>query len=408
MSVYDDALKLHKEHRGKIAVVSKVPLRDRADLSVAYTPGVAEPCRVIHKDPEQLDVYTSRWNMVAVVSDGSAVLGLGNIGARAAMPVMEGKAVLFKELGGVDAFPICLETQDPDEIIRTVRLLEPSFGGVNLEDIAAPNCFYIEQELKKICGIPIFHDDQHGTAIVVSAGLMNAAKLTDRKLSDLNIVINGAGAAGIAVARLLFSLGVGDITMCDSKGCITLDRDDLNPAKREMATLGNKQKKEGPLPKVMKGANVFIGVSKANLVDVEMVRSMDKDAIIFAMANPDPEVLPDVAKEGGAKIVCTGRSDYPNQVNNVMGFPGIFRGALDVRATDINDQMKLAAARALAALVGDDLREDYVLPNALDPRIVPAVAAATAEAAIASGVARVKMSGEQVAQHTRELVSRLH
>ncbi|MCL4534516.1 MAG: NAD-dependent malic enzyme [Bacteroidetes bacterium] len=406
MGLKEDALRLHREARGKIEVHSKVPLNGPADLSLAYTPGVAEACREIARDPELLDTYTSRWNLVAVVSDGSAVLGLGNIGAKAAMPVMEGKSILFKILGGVDAFPICLGTQDQEEIVRTVELLQPTFGGINLEDIAAPKCWYVENELKKRCNIPIFHDDQHGTAVVVSAAIINAAKVTGRKMADLLVVINGAGAAGVAVAKLLLSMGVGDLILCDSRGIIHKDRPDLNPGKREMAEISNRANKKGTLADALKGFNTFIGVSAPNVVTTDMVKTMGKDAILFAMANPDPEILPDAAKAGGAKVVGTGRSDFPNQVNNVSGFPGIFRGALDARATDINEPMKIAAANALANLVGDELSVNKVLPAPLDPRIVPALAAAVAVAAVDSGVARVKITAEEAAASARKLTGR--
>ncbi len=406
MGLKEDALRLHREARGKIEVRSKVPLRGKEDLSLAYTPGVAEACREIARDPETLDIYTSHWNMVAVVSDGSAVLGLGNIGAKAAMPVMEGKSVLFKVLGGVDAFPICVQTQDQEEIVRIVENLVPTFGGINLEDISAPKCWYVENELKKRTNIPIFHDDQHGTAVVVSSAIINSAKVTNRKMSDLSVVVNGAGAAGVAVAKLLLNMGVGDLILCDSRGIVHKDRPDLNPGKREMAEITNKANKKGSLADALKGFNTFIGVSAPNTVTTDMVKTMGKDAIIFAMANPDPEILPDAAKAGGAKVIGTGRSDFPNQVNNVAGFPGIFRGALDARATDINEPMKIAAANALANLIGDELSVDKVLPAPLDPRIVPAVAAAVAVAAVDSGVARVKITAEQAAESARKLTGR--
>lgn len=406
MGLKEDALRLHREARGKIEVCSKVPLNGPADLSLAYTPGVAEACREIVRDPENLDIYTSRWNMVAVVSDGSAVLGLGNIGAKAAMPVMEGKSILFKILGGVDAFPICLATQDQEEIVRTVELLQPTFGGINLEDISAPKCWYVENELKKRCSIPVFHDDQHGTAVVVGAAIINSAKVTGRKMSDLTVVVNGSGAAGVAVAKLLLSLGVADLILCDSRGIIHKDRPDLNPGKQEMAEVTNKANKKGTLADALKGSNTFIGVSGPNLVTTDMVKTMGKDAILFAMANPDPEILPDAAKAGGAKVIGTGRSDFPNQVNNVAGFPGIFRGALDARATDINEAMKIAAANALANLVSNELSVDKVLPAPLDPRIVPALAAAVAVAAVDSGVARVKITAEEAAASARKLTGR--
>ncbi|MEW8959466.1 MAG: NADP-dependent malic enzyme [Moorella sp. (in: firmicutes)] len=404
MNTQERALQLHKEWQGKIEVKGRAPARDAVDLSLAYTPGVAEPCKEIHKDPKLVDVYTRRWNLVAVVSDGSAVLGLGNIGARAAMPVMEGKSLLFKTFAGVDAFPICIDSQDVDEIVRTVQLLTPTFGGVNLEDIAAPRCFEIERRLKETTDIPIFHDDQHGTAVVVLAGIINACKVTKRELGDLKVVINGAGAAGIASAKLLLSVGVKDVILCDSKGIISSKRQDLNTEKQEMLKITNKEDRSGTLADAMVGANCFIGLSVKDAVTQDMVRSMGKDAILFAMANPIPEIYPDKAKEAGAAVVGTGRSDFPNQVNNVLGFPGIFRGALDVKASDINDAMKIAAAHALADLVGERLSAEFVLPEAFDMRVAPAVAAAVAKAAMESGVAREPKDPEWVKKHTEELI----
>lgn len=404
MKTQEKSLKLHEEWAGKIEIKSRVPVTDATDLALAYTPGVAEPCREIAKNPELLDVYTRRWNQVAVVSDGSAVLGLGNIGGRAAMPVMEGKSVLFKAFGGVDAFPICLDTQDPDEIVRIVQALAATFGGVNLEDIKAPQCFYIERKLKKTMDIPIFHDDQHGTAVVVLSGVINACKITDRGLEDLHVVVNGAGAAGIACAKLMLDAGVKDLILCDSKGIVCSERDDLNEEKREMLQRTNKEDRCGSLADAMEGANLFLGVSVKDAVTPQMVQSMQKDPIIIAMANPDPEILPEEAKKAGAAVVGTGRSDFENQVNNVLGFPGIFRGALDVKATDINEAMKLASAHALAESVGDRLARDFVIPEAFDERVAPSVAAAVAKAAIESGIARDEKDPEWVRQHTIDLV----
>lgn len=405
MSVRERALELHAKHRGKIEVISKVPLKTVEDLSLAYTPGVAEPCKEIHRDQELVYEYTARGNMVAVVTDGTAVLGLGNIGPEAAYPVMEGKALLFKNFAGVDAFPICLATTDVDKIVETVKLLAPTFGGINLEDIAAPNCFEIERRLKEELDIPVFHDDQHGTAVVATAALINAIKIVNKKLSDLKIVINGAGAAGIAITKLLLSLGVGEIILCDRQGAIYEGRvAGMNPAKEEIARVTNRDRLQGSLADVIKGADVFMGVSGPNMVTKEMVASM-KEPIIMAMANPVPEIMPADAAEAGARVVCTGRSDFPNQVNNVLAFPGIFRGALDVRARDINDEMKLAAAYAIAGLIPEaELRPDYVIPSALDERVAPAVAKAVAKAAQDSGVARLSVDPEWVAARTRQLL----
>ncbi len=392
MSLREDALKLHRDNRGKLEVVGKVEVKDRAGLSLAYTPGVAEPCKDIAEDPEKVYEYTVKGNMVAVVTDGTAVLGLGNIGPAAALPVMEGKALLFKSFADVDAFPICLNTTDVDKIVEIVSMLEPTFGGVNLEDIAAPACFEIEKKLKERMSIPIFHDDQHGTAVIVLAALLNALKITGKKLADISIVINGAGAAGIAIAKIMLSAGVENIIICDRRGIIYQGRPEgMNWAKEEIAAVTNKENKMGSLADALVGADVFIGVSTANVVTPEMVESMNKDPIIFALANPVPEIDPKVAKEAGARVVGTGRSDYPNQINNVLAFPGIFRGALDVRATDINEEMKLAAARALAEIIPEEeLSADYIIPKPFDPRVAPAVARAVAEAARESGVARVK------------------
>ncbi|MFC0522346.1 NADP-dependent malic enzyme [Pontibacillus salicampi] len=396
---------MHRVHKGKLATHSKVPVRNKEDLSLAYSPGVAEPCKEIYEHKETVYDYTMKGNMVAVVSDGSAVLGLGNIGAEASLPVMEGKAALFKSFAGVDAFPICLSTNDIDEIVNTVKLMEPTFGGVNLEDIAAPNCFIIEDRLKKETSIPIFHDDQHGTAIVTVAALMNALKLSEKKWSDIKVVANGAGAAGIAIIKLLYHFGVRDIIMCDSKGAIFEGRSyGMNDVKDEIAQITNKDRQEGSMEEMLEGADVFIGVSVGGLLSKEMVHNMSDNPIIFAMANPEPEIMPSDAKDAGASVIGTGRSDFPNQVNNVLAFPGIFRGALDVRATRINEKMKIAAAEAIASLVGEEeLSADYVIPEPFDPRVAPAVAASVARAAMESGVARHHVDPEQVAEKTRQL-----
>ncbi|MDD4368031.1 MAG: NAD-dependent malic enzyme [Oscillospiraceae bacterium] len=384
------ALKKHEEWKGKIEVIAKAPVGTPEELSIAYTPGVAAPCLEIQKDVDLSYKYTRRWNLVAVVTDGSAVLGLGDIGPEAGMPVMEGKCALFKAFGDVDAFPLCVRTHDVDEIVRTVELLQGSFGGVNLEDISAPRCFEIEKRLKEVCDIPIFHDDQHGTAVVTMAAMLNALRLTGRKLDDISIVVNGAGAAAIAITKLLISRGLKDVVLCDRKGAIYEGRDGLNPAKEEMAKITNQKGKKGGLADVIKGADVFIGVSAPGVLTQDMVRTMAKDPIIFACANPTPEIFPDDAKAAGAAIVATGRSDFANQINNVLAFPGIFRGALDVRASDINDDMKIAAAEAIASLVSDaELRADYIMPAAFDKRVKDTVASAVAEAARKSGVARI-------------------
>ena len=386
----EKALLCHKEWNGKLETVAKSKVKTRADLAIAYPPGVAEPCKVIAEDKTAAYTYTWKANTVAVVSDGSAVLGLGNIGPYAAMPVMEGKCVLFKEFGGVDAIPLCVRSKDVDDIVNTVRLLAGSFGGVNLEDISAPRCFEIEKKLKECCDIPIFHDDQHGTAVITLAGVINALKLVGKKLDEVKIVTSGAGAAGIAIIRLLISMGLKNVIMTDRKGAIYEGRDGLNPIKEEMAKITNYNHEKGTLAEVIKGADIFIGVSAPGTLTPDMVRTMAKDPIIFACANPTPEIFPDEAKAAGAAVVSTGRSDYPNQVNNVLCFPGIFRGALDVRASDINDEMKVAAAYAIAGLVSDEeLNADYILPAAFDPRVKDAVAAAVAEAARKSGVARI-------------------
>ena len=389
MDYAKESLRLHGEWKGKIEMVTRVPVKTKDDLSLAYTPGVAQPCLEIQKDINKSYELTRRWNMAAVITDGSAVLGLGDIGPEAGMPVMEGKCVLFKAFGDVDAFPLCVKTKDVDEFVETVYNISGSFGGINLEDIAAPRCFEIERKLKEKCDIPIFHDDQHGTAVITLAGLTNALKVVGKKKEDVKVVTSGAGAAAIAITKLLLSAGFRDITMCDRKGAIYQGREGLNWIKTEMAEVTNLSRKAGTLADMLVGADVFIGVSAPNTVTTEMVKTMNKDAIIFACANPTPEIFPDAAKAGGARVISTGRSDYPNQINNVLAFPGIFRGAFDVRASDINEAMKVAAAEALAGLVGDELSEDYIIPAAFDPRVGPAVAKAVAEAARRSGVARL-------------------
>jgi malate dehydrogenase (oxaloacetate-decarboxylating) len=382
------ALKLHEENRGKISVVSKVKVENRDDLSTAYTPGVAEPCRKIHANENDVYRYTSKGNLIAVVSDGTAVLGLGDIGPKAAMPVMEGKAILFKTFAGIDAFPICLDTKNVDEIVNTVKYLAPTFGGINLEDISAPRCFEIESRLRKELDIPVFHDDQHGTAIVVAAGLLNAVKLVGKKIEDVNIVINGAGSAGISIAKLLLQFGVGDIVLVDKAGALAKGQDWMNPAQAAMAECTNCNNQTGALVDIIKGKDIFIGVSGPNVLTAEMVSTMAKDSIVFAMANPTPEIMPEEAKKGGARVVATGRSDYPNQINNVLVFPGIFRGALDVRAADITERMKIAAAKAIASIIADEeLTEDYIIPGAFDKRVVEVVAKAVAQEARAENIA---------------------
>nr|WP_300210349.1 NADP-dependent malic enzyme [uncultured Anaerostipes sp.] len=374
------ALQMHEENKGKIAIRSKVEVKTRDDLSTAYTPGVAEPCRKIRDNREDVYRYTAKGNLVAVVSDGTAVLGLGDIGPEAAMPVMEGKALLFKEFADIDAFPICLDTKDTEEIIETVKRIAPVFGGINLEDISAPRCFEIERRLKEELDIPVFHDDQHGTAIVVAAGLINALKCVGKKMEEANIVINGAGSAGISICRLLLQFGVGNIVLVDQKGALCPGEAWMNDAQKEMAEKTNKDRQTGLLPEIIKGKDVFIGVSAPNIVTAEMVSSMAEDPVIFAMANPTPEIMPEEAKKGGAKVVATGRSDFPNQINNVLVFPGIFRGALDARAGQITEAMKIAAAKAIAGIIGDDeLNEEYIIPGAFDERVCAAVAKAVAD-----------------------------
>ena len=391
MDYAKESLRLHGDWKGKIEVVTRVPVENKDDLSLAYTPGVAQPCLEIQKDINKSYELTRRWNMCLVVTDGSAVLGLGDIGPEAGMPVMEGKCVLFKAFGDVDAFPLCIKSHDVDEIVNTIYMISGSFGGVNLEDISAPRCFEIEKKLKEKCDIPIFHDDQHGTAVITLAGLTNALKVVGKKKEDVRIVMNGAGAAAISICRLLLKAGFKDVTLCDRKGAIYEGRTEgMNPVKEEMSKLTNLQKKQGSLAEMLVGADVFIGVSAPGAVTTEMVKTMNKDAIIFACANPIPEIFPDDAKAGGAKVISTGRSDFPNQINNVLAFPGIFRGAFDVRAKEINDEMKLAASEALANLIADEeLSPEYIIPKAFDKRVGPAVAKAVAEAAKATGVARI-------------------
>lgn len=408
MDIYEQALLFHKKYTGKIDVVSKVPTKGEHDLSLAYSPGVAEPCRRIAQDPDKLNTYTARGNMIAVVSDGSAVLGLGNIGARAALPVMEGKCVLFKNFGGVSAFPICIDSQDEEVIVNTVKLLEPSFAGINLEDISSPRCFNIEDRLKEETGMLTFHDDQHGTSIVTLAGIFNSLKLYSKKIEDIKIVINGAGAAGFSIVQLLDYLGVGDMIVCDSKGIISSSREDLNPFKQKIVEMTNRGRLEGGLEQALDGADVFIGVSVAGLLTPEMISSMKDRPIIFALANPEPEIKPELAKESGVEIIATGRSDYPNQVNNVLAFPGIFRGALDAKAKEINMKMKVAAGEAIAGIIADEMNTDYIIPKPFDSRVLPAVAVSVAGAAIDTGyapadtdLAWIKKKAETILQNNR-------
>jgi len=403
MALRDDALEFHRKSRGKIAIKSKVPCSTREDLSLAYTPGVAEPCREIENDPERIYDYTAKGNLVAVVTDGTAVLGLGDIGAAAAMPVMEGKAILFKEFADVDAFPICIDSRDASEIVKVTKRISPVFGGINLEDISAPRCFEIEDRLKRELDIPVFHDDQHGTAVVTGAAMINALKIVRKKFEDVAVVFSGAGAAGVAVSKFLMSFGVRDILLCDSKGIIHTGRSDLNPSKREMAKISNPKGKTGSLADALEGSDVFIGVSAPGIVTEEMVGSMTSEPIVFAMANPVPEIMPHLAKEAGARVVATGRSDFPNQVNNVLGFPGIFRGALDVRAPEINEEMKMAAARAIATLA-EPISEDRIIPSPFDRRVVPKVAVAVARAALESGVARLEVDPADVGRRAAERI----
>ena len=403
----EKALALHKEHQGKIAMVSKVPLEKREDLTLAYTPGVAAPCLEIKNDYEKIYDYTAKGNVVAVVTNGSAVLGLGNIGAGAGLPVMEGKSILFKGFAGVDSVPICLDTQSVDEVVRAVELMAPTFGGINLEDIKAPQCFDIENRLRASLDIPVFHDDQHGTAIVVVSALINAFSIVGKDFAGSKFVVNGAGAAGQAITRLIYSIGGRNIILCDSKGAIYTGRKEgMNPYKDDIATITNPSHEEGKLADVIRGADVFIGVSAAGCVTQDMVRSMANDPIVMGMANPTPEIMPDEAKAAGARVVCTGRSDFPNQVNNLLAFPGIFRGALDVRAKEINEEMKIAAAKAIAGLISEsELDADHVIASPFDPRVAPSVASAVAKAALETGVARLTdVTPEDVAAHTRKLL----
>ena len=408
MDYAKESLRLHGEWKGKIEVVTRVPAENKDDLSLAYTPGVAQPCLEIQKDVNKSYDLTRRWNMCLVVTDGSAILGLGNIGPEAGMPVMEGKCALFKAFGDVDAFPLCIKSNDVDEIVNTIYLISGSFGGVNLEDISAPRCFEIEKKLKECCDIPIFHDDQHGTAIVTLAGLLNALKVVGKDIKDLHVVVSGAGAAAIAITKLLLSAGIADAILCDSKGAIYEGRDGLNDVKVEMSKITNAKKLSGSLADVIKGADVFVGVSAPGVLTQDMIKTMADKPIIFACANPTPEIDPALAKEAGAAVVGTGRSDYPNQVNNVLAFPGLFRGALDVHATKINEEMKIAAAKAIASLVSDEeCNAEYVIPSPFDPRVAPAVAKFVAQAAIDTGVAqKTDITPEQVAEHTRQLVNR--
>lgn len=388
-TVYEKSLAMHKENKGKIEVVSKVKVETMDDLSLAYTPGVAQACKEIDKNEEDVYTYTAKGNLVAVVSDGSAVLGLGNIGPKAAMPVMEGKAILFKEFADIDAFPICLDTQDSEEIIKTVKYLAPTFGGINLEDISAPRCFEIETRLKEELDIPVFHDDQHGTAIVVSAGILNALKLVDKKIEEAKFVINGAGSAGISICKLLLQLGMKNVVMVDQKGALCEGVTWMNPAQADMASKTNREMIKGDLATVMQGRDVFIGVSAPNIVTSEMVASMNDDSIVFAMANPVPEIMPEEAKKGGVRVMATGRSDFPNQINNVLVFPGIFRGALDAKAVNISEEMKIAAAKAIASIIPEDeLREDYIIPDAFNKKVVEAVAKAVKDVAVRDHLVR--------------------
>lgn len=405
MTLRDEALEMHRRNQGKLEVAPKVKVTNKDELSLAYSPGVAEPCKEIHDDPRKVFEYTMKRNTVAVVSDGTAVLGLGNIGAEASIPVMEGKAVLFKSFSGIDGVPISLKTTDTDEIVNTVKLLEPNYGGINLEDISASRCFEIEERLKKETNIPVFHDDQHGTAIVTVAGLINALRIVDKDMSDIKVVLNGAGAAGIAIVKLLYSYGIRDMIMCDSKGAIYEGRrHGMNETKEQVAKWTNRDKTEGDLEEVIQDADVFIGVSVADILTQDMVRSMADDPIIFAMANPNPEINPDDAKEAGAKVIGTGRSDNPNQINNVLAFPGIFRGALDVEATHINEEMKQAAVEAIANLIdSDELDPDYCIPGPFDSRVAPSVAREVARAAMDSGVARIEIDPQDVYDKTMKL-----
>jgi len=405
MSLREEALHMHQVNQGKLEVRAKVEVKNAEDLSLAYSPGVAEPCKEILHNPQSVYDFTMKGNMVGIVTNGTSVLGLGNIGAAAALPVIEGKAILLKSFAGVDAFPICLDTTNTEKIVETVKLMSPTFGAIHLEDIAAPHCFDIEEKLKKVLDIPVFHDDQHGTAIVTLAGLINALKIVNKKVEDLKVVVNGAGASGIAIAKLLYAYGIKIITLCDTNGAIYSGRiKGMNASKESVATFTNLKKEKGSLGDVIKGADIFIGVSVGDTLTKEMVQTMNKDAIIFALANPIPEISPKEAKEAGAKVVGTGRSDFPNQVNNVLAFPGVFRGALDARATEINEEMKKAAVKAIAELISEsELTEDYVIPSPFDPRVAPAVAASVAQAAMDTNVARIQIDPEQVKIKTMKL-----
>ncbi len=407
MNIYKEALEMHKKNVGKIDIISKVKTNSEHDLSLAYSPGVAEPCRIIAKNPGELNTYTARGNMIAVVSDGSAVLGLGNIGARAALPVMEGKCVLFKQFGGVSAFPICIDSQDNEVVISTIKMLEPSFAGINLEDIAAPRCFEIEDRLKRETNMLIFHDDQHGTAIVTLAGLFSALKIYRKDITEVKIVINGAGAAGTSIVNLLNCISATDIIVCDSKGIIYKGREGLNTAKQRLAELTNSNNIKGDLSCALEDADVFIGVSVANVLAAEMIKKMKKNPIIFALANPEPEIKPELAMECGVRIIATGRSDYPNQVNNVLAFPGIFRGALDARAIEINTEMKLAAVKAISEIVSDNLKKDYIIPKPFDRRVLPAVAVSVARAAMETGNTRGEVDLEFIEKKAKKIMVKL-
>jgi len=404
LNIYEEALEMHKKNVGKIDIISKVKTNNEHDLSLAYSPGVAEPCRIIAKNPGELNTYTARGNMIAVVSDGSAVLGLGNIGARAALPVMEGKCVLFKQFGGVSAFPICIDSQDNEVVISTIKMLEPSFAGINLEDIAAPRCFEIEDRLKRETNMLIFHDDQHGTAIVTLAGLLGALKIYGKDITEVKIVINGAGAAGTSIINLLNCIGAVDIIVCDRKGIIYKGREGLDTAKQRLAELTNLNNIKGGLSCALEDADVFIGVSVANVLAAEMIRKMKKNPIIFALANPEPEIRPEIARECGVKIIATGRSDYPNQVNNVLAFPGIFRGSLDAMAIEINTEMKLAAVKSISEIVSDDLKEDYIIPKPFDRRVLPAVAVSVARAAMETGNTRGEVDLEFIERKAKKII----
>jgi malate dehydrogenase (oxaloacetate-decarboxylating) len=408
MDYNQEALRVHKENKGKMAIVSKIPLKNKDDLSIGYTPGVAEPCRQIHQDKSLIYDYTIKGNYIAVITDGSAVLGLGDIGPEAGFPVMEGKCILFKEFGGVDAIPLCLATKDVDELVNIITKLQPAFGGYNLEDISAPRCFEIERRLKKTLDIPVFHDDQHGTAVIVLAGLINSLKIVGKNFTEVRAVVNGAGAAGIAITRLLKAYGMKDVVLCDSKGAIYRGRQEgMNSEKEMLAIETNIDNQQGSLKDVLVNKDIFIGVSAPGIVTKEMIQSMNKDAIVFAMANPDPEIMPDEAKAAGARVVGTGRSDFPNQVNNVLAFPGIFRGALDVRASDINEEMKIAAALALAEIAAPDMNEEYVLPKAFNREVGPRVAAAVAQAAVESGVARSPLTYEEELANASKIMNKV-